>query len=303
MRRLPPLVLLVAACLLLVDTATAQNWRADPLYGTAQLSAGFTPDPHTVHVTAGGGTANPHTGPGCVGYIAHQQPDVNVRYTAGSTFPLTIYAESSSDTALLIRTPDGSWICNDDYDGLNPSITFNRPSSGVYNVWVATFGQDTASATLFVTELGHPRDRNGATTANVPCYDCEPYFGTVDLRAGFRPDPFSRSIRAGGMTANPIQGDLCRGYIAVDAPDLIINYTAGTLPLAIYTDSDVDTTLLVYTPDGRWYCDDDSGRGLTELLEWSNPRSGRYSIWVGTYSESNRGADATIYVTELEPPR
>jgi hypothetical protein len=38
---------------LFADQTVAQNWRAAPLYGTAQLSAGFTPDPHSVHVTAG----------------------------------------------------------------------------------------------------------------------------------------------------------------------------------------------------------------------------------------------------------
>jgi hypothetical protein len=303
MKRFTALAILLVISLLFAGESKAQNWRAAPLYGTAQLNSGFTPDPHTLEVVAGGGTSNPHTGPGCVGFIAHDQPDANIHYTARSTFDLTIYAESDTDTALLIRLPDGQWICNDDYDGLNPSITVVNASSGTYNVWVATYGSDSAAATLRVTELGHPRDRSGSSQPAVPCRSCEPYFGTFSLRAGFDPDPWARSIQAGGTTANPVQGDLCRGYVAVNAPDVVINYTAGGMPLAIFTDSEVDTTLLVHTPDGRWFCDDDGGRGLNALLEWDRPFSGRYSIWVGTHSSSNRGADATVYITELAPPR
>ena len=44
------------------------------------------------------------------------QPDIDLNYSAGS-YPLTISAESSTDTALLINLPDGTWVCDDDSGG------------------------------------------------------------------------------------------------------------------------------------------------------------------------------------------
>ncbi len=135
-------------------TQLAQNISGTPLYGSFNLRAGFTPDPFTVNVTAGGGTnaATLGIGSGCVGNITTAQPDVRVNYQSGS-LPLSFFVRSNADTTLIINGPDGRWYCNDDFDGLNPRVRFNRPASGQYDIWVGTFGSSTAPATLGVTEL------------------------------------------------------------------------------------------------------------------------------------------------------
>ena len=140
-----------------------------------------------------------------------------------------------------------------------------------------------------------------ATTAAVGAQDYTqpPSFGSVRLNAGFLPDPHVRNLTAGGaIRAADAVSSSCRGYIA-NAPDYSVYYTAGSAPLFLSVDSDRDTTLVVNGPDGRWYCDDDGGdEPLNPLLSWSNPQSGRYDIWVGTYS-SGSGAPATLYVSEI----
>ncbi len=134
---------------LLATAASAQN------YGSANLVTGFTPDPHTVSLQAGGGVdASSEIGGACVGNIA-AAPDYQVFYTAGDVFPLSFAVGSDADTTLVINAPDGSWHCNDDFNGLNPQVTFSNPMSGQYDIWVGTYwdGEGFPNATLYVTEV------------------------------------------------------------------------------------------------------------------------------------------------------
>src|SRR5207253_3139596 len=79
------------------------------------------------------------------------KPDFRLQYTAGDTFPLSFYARSDADTTLLIRTPDGKWLADDDAGGnLNPLITIKKPMTGEYNIWVGTFGDKAGKAVLHI---------------------------------------------------------------------------------------------------------------------------------------------------------
>ena len=129
-------------------------------------------------------------------------------------------------------------------------------------------------------------------------YTEPPSFGSVTLNSGFTPDPHVRNLTAGGaIEARRFRSD-CRGYIA-NPPDYSVYYSAGSFPLIFSVDSDRDTTLVVNGPDGRWHCDDDGADSpLNPMLRFSNPQSGRYDIWVGTYS-SGSGVPATLFVSEL----
>ena len=84
---------------------------------------------------------------------------------------LSFYAESESDTVLLINDPDGEWYCNDDYSdelGLASGLDFSSPQSGVYDIWVGSYEDEFSSATLYVTELGYLIDpeAEGSDTDN-----------------------------------------------------------------------------------------------------------------------------------------
>lgn len=131
--------------------ALAQNFNLPPAYATLNLSAGFTPDPVVVNVVAGGNIDARRLGGNCVGMIANP-PDVRLNYRSGG-FPLFITARSNADTTLVINLPNGQWLCNDDFQGLNPGVVLQNPPSGQYDIWVGTFGSATAPAQLLVSEI------------------------------------------------------------------------------------------------------------------------------------------------------
>lgn len=126
----------------------------------------------------------------------------------------------------------------------------------------------------------------------------KPTYGETTLKAGFLPDPYSKSVVAGGSIRTKLGG--VNAFVA-RAPDFSLTYTKGTYPLSFHVKSAGDTTLLINLPNGRWIADDDSGGGLDPLIRLDNPLSGRYDIFVGTYEKEPIGA--TLYITELDPAK
>jgi hypothetical protein len=145
-----------AAILLSAGVAAAQNWQGTPTYGSVQLRSGFQPDPHNVSLVAGGPiNARSTLGNNCPGFIA-ENPDFDLYWTAGSgSLPLVISADSQTDTTLVVRTPSGQWLCEDDggHSGMNPGMRIDNPQSGLYDIWVGTYSGGTAQATLSISEL------------------------------------------------------------------------------------------------------------------------------------------------------
>ncbi|WP_325060753.1 peptidase S1 [Vitreimonas sp.] len=129
-------------------------------------------------------------------------------------------------------------------------------------------------------------------------YNANPNYGTVTLQGGFTPDPYNVNLRAGGDRSAEALSSSCRGMIT-NAPDVRLFFQPGSLPLIISVNSGSDTTLVVNGPDGSWYCDDDGGvNGLNPALRFNSPQSGRYEIWVGTYS-SGSTQPATLSISEI----
>lgn len=143
------------ACALVAGSlpAAAQDASLEPNFGTADLSAGFQPDPYVVDLVAGGDIDASRLGGGCVGRIT-RQPDYRINYTAGSGLQLTIRVRSQEDTTLVVNGPAGRWLCNDDAgNGINPGVVYRSPQSGSYDIWVGTFSDTPADAQLRITEL------------------------------------------------------------------------------------------------------------------------------------------------------
>jgi len=123
-------------------------------------------------------------------------------------------------------------------------------------------------------------------------------YGELSLDSGFSDDPRVISLQAGGDISAQRAGADCRGFIT-DAPDFRVFYNAGQLPLIISVDSDADTTLVVNAPDGTFHCDDDGGvNGANPSIRFDKPASGRYEIWVGTYS-SGGTQPAQLHISEI----
>lgn len=135
------------------------NFSLPPVYGSAALTSGFVPDPFTVGATGGGPADVSYLGGGCTGYTS-SAPTFSVNYTAGAFPLLRFYFIGGGDTAMIINTPGGSYVCVDDSFGtLNPTIDFNSPSNGRYDIWIASFDAGSSiGGTLYITEdsANHP---------------------------------------------------------------------------------------------------------------------------------------------------
>jgi len=290
-----------AALSLMAAPAFAQerlNSGATGVYGRVQLTSGFEPDPHNVTVNAGGPLDASTIDSDCTGYIA-ARPSFSLRYTAGQ-YPLYIGAVSDADTTIVVRAPDGSWSCNDDSAGLNPTVSWEHPGSGRYQIWVGRFGvqNETSAAMLHISEIGGPATQ---MTGGGLDFSLEPAYGAVSLASGFQPDPHTQAIAAGGdVDASSVGASGCAGWVA-RAPDYRVNWTAGdgSRPLIFSVQSDADTTLVINDAQGHWVCDDDSGNeGLNPAITFQNPASGQYDVWVGTYAQGGL-QDSTLHVSEL----
>jgi hypothetical protein len=280
--------------------AYAQNLNtgATGTHGQVRLTAGFEPDPHSVTVNAGGAIEATRADEACnAGFIA-QRPTYSLRYTSGD-FPLFIYAQSEADTTLAVRTPSGSWVCDDDSGGnLNPLVSFQTPERGRYQIWVGRFGTEgeTASAVLSISEVGAPEQAVGA---GAPDFSLEPAYGAVELAAGFIPDPHSVEIAAGGALDASQLGGTCVGWVA-QAPDFRVNWTASEtsqLPLTFHVTAETDTVLVINDAEGNWVCNDDTD-GINPVVSFQGAVSGQYDVWVGTYSQGDL-QPSTLHVTEV----
>lgn len=117
---------------------------AAPTSGSVTLSPGFMPDPAAYNAN-GGGSVNSDAVSGvpiaCGGWI---QANADMTLTmAGATPYLHIgYTPNDDvDTTILVRAPNGAWICNDDEpgNGHNPGVDIQGASAGTYQIWVGTF--------------------------------------------------------------------------------------------------------------------------------------------------------------------
>ena len=143
---------------LTLPTAQAQDWNLDPTYGSVNLEEGFLPDPHNIELTAGG-SVGVDIGECSYGNVANA-PDVDLYYDTGGGANLYIYAVSGNDTTILVNTPSGTWMCDDDsYGEGDPMVVIPAAEAGLYNIWVGTYGEDTAAANLYISEVD-PRSRD-----------------------------------------------------------------------------------------------------------------------------------------------
>ena len=225
-------------------------------------------------------------GPGCGGFVP-MAPHVLLE----STMPRAVRietAQSNVDLVLVVRTPSGRFICDDDSgEGLNPRVELGT-EIGRSAVWVGTYHNDgIANFSLEVTEPGARRSTTGAVIAPSEA----PTLGYLDLDSPEWAPVYEGRTRA-DLDAHTLAPD-CRGWVGV-APDLVV-LTTVSREMEITTSSRADTTLIVRGPDGSFVCDDDSG-------ERNNPRvhqlwiAGPHQVWVG--SIRRRAAPYQLVVTE-----
>ncbi|PCH59954.1 MAG: hypothetical protein COC19_06480 [SAR86 cluster bacterium] len=303
--------LLFLSCVLSIFPiqAFSQSIFGDPVYGNLDLQQGFSPDPNISDVQAGGSQEFSE----CVGYFT-SDPTLNLNYEPGS-YDLGIFAKSQVDLTIAVNNPSGEWLCNDDsgfFSGDSPALLLQDPQQGIYNIWVGTYSSSSASsaASLVITELDKsdwagldiPINTSANTSSSIDLdVTAEPNYGNERLEYGFSPDPFLVELLAGGSFELDVSG--CHGYFS-SAADFKLDYEANVgTQLGIFAEANADTTLAINIPNGKWVCNDDF-----ESLAASNPGilfeapvSGSYSIWVGTYSQSDAlETNAVLAITELD---
>lgn len=80
------------------------------------------------------------------------------------------------------------------------------------------------------------------------------------------------------------------------APDFLFELTRMRRfrRLHLRSNAACDTVLLVRSPSGRWFFDDDSGVGQTASLSLSDPEDGDYAVWVGSFQPEGCAARLTL---------
>ncbi|MCC7209265.1 MAG: hypothetical protein IT323_18275, partial [Anaerolineae bacterium] len=271
------------------------DYNLEPNFGSTTLNAGFTPDPFRLDITSGGTVNVAYLGNGCAGF-ATGAPDLRLQWGGNAPF-LRVHVESTEDTTLIINAPDGNWYCNDDTFEFNPSVDFQNAAAGQYDIWVGSYSSGlNAAATLFITQVAQnpvttPSKSGGALDYNQP-----PVNGEITLNSGFTPDPSTVQVAVGGAVDASAAGDGCAGMTTA-APTYRVSYTNTTNAtlLRFYAESNDDTTLIINAPDGNWYCVDDRF-AVNPAVDFQNPTSGQYDIWVGSYGGTQTAA--TLGITE-----
>ncbi|AKF03518.1 hypothetical protein [Sandaracinus amylolyticus] len=235
---------------------------AAPSLGLVDLDA--TPEPALPPLTTRGTTSTPDQ---CRGYVP-DAPQLVLRSTRPTSLRIAPRAVSG-DMVMLVVTPDGRVLCDDDGGGsLNPLISATVPP-GDTRVWVGTYSHgESIDFTLAITARMTPEE--AAASAGTPIVE-----GPDVTRA------ISGTVQP--VTAASEQNASCRGYLPI-APQLTLRL-ARDAAVRLHASSQSDLVMLVREPDGTVKCDDDSGHGnepqIATLL-----RAGDHPVWIGTYAES-----------------
>lgn len=143
---------ILAALAILVGTAGVA--AACPAWQNSGVQSGYTTgqdlySPNSYSVVAGGSESLRGCGWNNTGYVI-SRPDFEFQIDGLHQYGrLEIRAIGQCDTVLLVNDAQGNWYFDDDsYGNLNPAINLYRPASGVYDIWVGTYGPNTCNATL-----------------------------------------------------------------------------------------------------------------------------------------------------------
>ena len=276
----------------------------DSHFGTITLAPGFTPDPHIVPGISGGNVDASTLNPQCRGYVS-SQPD-HVFVSAGQFNLLRILVNGgSTDTTLVIRKPDGTYVCDDDSagQGFNPAVQAMF-SPGIHQIYVGSYAQGenypynlavTESPTLTLAQV--PLPASGGVQAAPAAGAMDSYFGTITLAPGFVPDPHVVEGLSGGDVSASSFSSQCRGYVSAQPDHIFVAMGQFNSLRVLVNAGSSDTTLVIRRPDGSYICDDDGGDSLNPLVQ-SVFAPGTYQIHVGSW-QSGQNYPYNLAVTEL----
>jgi hypothetical protein len=288
------------------------------------LEAGFPLDPTFVSVQAGGEVDASLLSSQCAGFI-NQQPVVTVNWSGSAPFVETFFI-SDSDPTLVVLTPDGQLLCNDDAnpDVLDPVIEISEPVTGTYRIWVGSYAKNQLIPGVLVLTT-RPEVNIGTFNLGgliqrplVPEVQPKPKTagtrdaGTAAIRelqaeavAVTGADPINASLTISGtipLFELDLPNPLCNGLVS-GVPDFVFDWTGEGQQFAVFFEGDSDATLLVLNEDGeQLVCGDDvePGANLNPLVVVTEPKPGLYGVWVGRLDPSMPVAGLLTITTAVD---
>lgn len=293
-----PALLAIAVALSAVPLAPARGAaqpQGTPLEGAVHLETGFVPDPAFLEGRTVGAQPLAAIVPegqreACRGF-AGTAPTHVLRFDTRFGF-LRIFATGPGDLVLAVRTGD-QWMCSGDRFGPHPSVegTFE---AGRVELWIGTEALGAESTYLVrITETRSVRpgvaaedgaDESVALARDLGLEVSAPtgLHEAARIRRGFLPDPRTIEGVAGGPIDTSGLGGSCRGRVTAQ-PTHVLTLTDELDFMQLYLTSEIELTIVVLTPEGRFLCD----AGTEDVVEVSSGRwpPGDYRIWVGTPEE------------------
>jgi hypothetical protein len=108
--------------------------------GTPLAFGAGSGDPTFAQGFAGGPLAGTSFDPSC--YAGHYSVAPSHVLTLSSPLPyarIMAYSARGTDLTLLVRQPNGVVLCNDDSDGLNPTVELSALTTGQYQIYVGNY--------------------------------------------------------------------------------------------------------------------------------------------------------------------
>ncbi len=203
---------------------------------------------------------------------------------------LTTDIASDCDPVLLMRDAFGQWHFNDDTNSLQPQLQVNGASlNGRVDIWVGGFGGSACqgSITFRSASMTPPVVPGGPVVGGCPNPNMQGVPVSTTGQALYSPTDYFTTA-SGTQQLNSCGLPVMSSGFFNAQPNFSF-FLSGMQEygrLEIEGEASCDTLLLVRTPDGQWYLDDDSNGNLNPRLDLTNGfmLNGRVDVWVGSYS-------------------
>ncbi len=272
---------------------------------TLDLAAGFPLDPTFMSVNAGGAVPASLLGAECSGFV-NEVPVVTVNWSGQADF-VEVFFVSNDDPTLVVLTPDGQVLCNDDAGDhlLDPVVEINNPVEGAYRIWTGSYREGHLLPGILVlttkpeVNLGTFNLSSFIQRAQMPEVVPEPeriadqaaLIETLEMALADSPDladadlPTEVEVVADGIVPLfqlPLEAQGCAGLVT-GAPSYTFNWVGEAQDMRIMFEGDGDASLLVIGPDRAVACSDDSADGSNQnpVIDISGPMDGLHAVYVG----------------------
>lgn len=180
----------------------------------------------------------------------------DLRLSGGQDVGVSV-ASVDFDTVLIVTTPAGEELYNDDHEGTDSFIGIADPEPGTYRIYVGSFGGGGfGDFTLSVTDFVPPPSAEDAPAE--PLRSGRPAQGTIEADS---PVYDGRQVAVYEFRAD-------RGVTAV----------------ITHESDEMDAYLYVVAPDGQVYRDDDGAGDLNSRVVIDRTLGGTYRVYAGSFT-------------------